>query len=266
MDMTELRAPLTSLVQQAADAILEVYARPWDEQGIEAKADDSPLTEADLASHRVLAAGLPGILDVPVVSEEGDKQAAGRYWLVDPLDGTKEFVKRNGEFTVNVALIDDGRPVLGIVQVPVTGVVYFGVVGQGAWKHDGDWAPMQARPVSGPIVAVVSKSHRGEAVDTFLEALRAAGHEVSDASYGSSLKLCKVAEGSAHIYPRLGPTMPWDTAAAHAVVVAAGGTVTDIHGEELRYAVPDRLNPWFLVGGPGLEWARFCQGIEELRA
>ncbi len=252
---------LAALCDEAAKAILEVYNRPQAEQGIEAKADDSPLTEADLASHNVLVAGLPAIEDIPVISEESsDRTAHRRYWLIDPLDGTKEFVKRNGEFTVNVALIEDGVPVLGCVQVPVTGVCYFGDH-TGAMRRNGAWEHIHAAPVDGPIKAVVSKSHRGEAVDAFLDNLRQDGHQLSDVSFGSSLKLCKVAEGSAHVYPRLGPTMPWDTAAAHAVCTAAGATVTDMGGVDLRYDDPGRLNPWFIVGGPGLDWAQYARGI-----
>ncbi len=264
MDLAELREPLLQICHDAAAAILEVYERPWDEQGIQDKADDSPLTEADLASHRIITAALPGVLEVPIVSEEGQERgASATYWLVDPLDGTKEFIKRNGEFTVNIALIQDAAPVAGMVLLPVTGRAYFGA-GDAAWRKDpeGEWKRIHVAHADDAVTAVVSKSHRGEAVDAYIAALHAAGHPVHDASYGSSLKLCKIAEGSAHVYPRLGPTMPWDTAAAHAVVNAAGGTVTDTAGRPLRYDDPGRLNPWFIVGGQGLEWHRFAAGLQ----
>ncbi len=247
-----MRDELLRACQEAARRILAVYATDFD---VDHKGDDSPLTKADLASHRALVEALPGIEDIPVISEEStDRGPYKRHWLIDPLDGTKEFVKRNGEFTVNVALVEDGVPIVGMVLVPVTDVAYYGDA-DGAQRFNGGWEPIQAATVSDPIQAVVSKSHRGEAVDGFLESLRAAGHEVADVSYGSSLKLCKVAEGSAHVYPRLGPTMPWDTAAAHAVCTAAGATVTDTDGAPLRYADPGRLNPWFIVGCPGIDWA-----------
>ncbi len=263
VDLHALRDPLHALCQEAAQAILEVYEADWDEQGIVAKADDSPLTKADLASHDAILQGLPAIHDVPIVSEEGGAADGGHeFWLVDPLDGTKEFIKRNGEFTVNIALIRGGLPVLGIVQMPVTGAAYFGADDE-ASRFDGEaWQPIAVAHAHDVVTAVVSKSHRGEAVDAYLQALRDAGHPVQDASYGSSLKLCKVAEGSAHVYPRLGPTMPWDTAAADAVVRAAGGSVTNVAGQPLRYDAPRTLNPWFIVGGTGLEWHRFAAGIE----
>ena len=252
---------VAAIAAGAAERILEVYNRAFT---VEVKDDNSPLTEADRAAHELIVERLNRLTpDIPVLSEESAKidyrERAGwqRFWLVDPLDGTREFVKRNGEFTVNIALIDHGQPVLGVVYVPVTGVCYQAVRGQGAWKQQGGTRqPIRVRPFrSGRATVVASRSHRGEAVDKFLARLetREGGYET--ASLGSSLKLCLVAEGAADVYPRLGPTSEWDTAAAQCVVEAAGGRVTDLDGQPLHYNKPDILNPWFLVtGGGDYDW------------
>jgi len=256
-DMTGLLDAVARIATEAAHCILEVYNGPF---AVEHKDDQSPLTEADRAAHELIIAELHKLTpELPVLSEESAKtDYAGRagwtrFWLVDPLDGTREFVKRNGEFTVNIALIDHGQPVLGVVQVPVTGVLYLGVRGVGAWKEEnGTRRSIRVRRYQGGRATVVaSRSHRGEAVDRFLACLESREGAYDTASYGSSLKLCLVAEGVADIYPRLGPTSEWDTAAAHCVVEAAGGRVTDLAGEPLRYNKPDILNPWFLVSGSG---------------
>jgi 3'(2'), 5'-bisphosphate nucleotidase len=251
---------LDAVAQIAAEAgrcILAVYNSPF---AVEQKEDRSPLTEADRAAHELICARLAVLTpDIPVLSEESAKidyaERAGwtQFWLVDPLDGTREFIKRNGEFTVNIALIDHGVPVLGVVQVPVSGVIYLGARGVGAWKESGGRrTPIHVRNYRGGRATVVaSRSHRGEAVDRFLAKLEAREGAYDTASLGSSLKLCQVAEGVADIYPRLGPTSEWDTAAAQCVVEAAGGRVTDVHGQPLRYNKPDILNPWFLVAGSG---------------
>lgn len=252
---------VVQIATEAGQRILDVYQRAF---AVELKEDNSPLTEADRAAHDVIVARLARLTPaIPVLSEESAKidyrERAGwqRFWLVDPLDGTREFVKRNGEFTVNIALIDNGRPLLGVVYVPVTGVCYLAVHGRGAWKQQGGTRqPIRVRPFrSGRATVVASRSHRGEAVDKFLARLetREGGYET--ASLGSSLKLCLVAEGAADVYPRLGPTSEWDTAAAQCVVEAAGGRVTDLQGQPLRYNKPDILNPWFLVtGGGDYDW------------
>lgn len=250
------------LATEAGRRILDVYERQFD---VSRKDDGSPLTDADRAAHETIVARLatltPGI---PVLSEESARidysERAGwqRFWLVDPLDGTKEFVNRNGEFTVNIALIENGTPVLGVVYVPVTGVSYLAVHGQGAWKETGgcDRQPIRVRRYRGGRATVVaSRSHRGDAVDRFLDNLKAREGEYDTESLGSSLKLCRVAEGAADVYPRLGPTSEWDTAAAQCVVESAGGHVTDLDGQPLRYNKPNILNPWFLVtGGDGYNW------------
>ncbi|MDX1443285.1 MAG: 3'(2'),5'-bisphosphate nucleotidase CysQ [Gammaproteobacteria bacterium] len=267
MDQKAFLEPLAKIARDAGEDILAVYDTDFD---VEAKGDDSPLTEADLASHRRIIDGLANLTpDIPVLSEESadipwsQRQAWDRYWLVDPLDGTKEFVKKNGEFTVNIALIEHGEPVIGVVHVPVTNRTYLGCVGVGAFVQDGlgsdepNGIEVQV-PMSRPPRAVASRSHQSAEVQAFLE--RLGPHEI--VSMGSSLKLCLVAEGRADIYPRLGPTCEWDTAAAHAVVAAAGGKVINAeNGEPLRYNQKESLlNPFFLVyGDESIDWFGLCK-------
>jgi len=246
--------PIAALAKEAGAAILEVYGGDFD---VENKTDDSPLTEADLQSHRIIASGLADLSPpLPVISEEGGlpdfdtRRAWTRYWLVDPLDGTKEFVNRNGEFTVNIALIDEGRPVLGVVHVPVTGVTYVGAPELGAQRRDADdrreSIHVAARAAS-PVRIVGSRSHRSDGLAEFLAALG----DTELVPMGSSLKFCVVAEGSADLYPRFGPTSEWDTAAAQAIVEHAGGAVVTLDGAPMRYNTKDDiLNPHFLVIGP----------------
>jgi len=254
MNLKELIDPVVALATEAGQAILEVYATDFD---VQEKSDDSPLTQADLASHHCIVAGLeqltPGI---PVISEEEglpsfeERGQWQRYWLIDPLDGTKEFVNRNGEFTVNIALIDSHRPVFGVVYVPVQDKTYLGCEGHGAeLREGGNVAPIRvAGTSSAPVRIVGSRSHRGSSLDTFLERLG----DTDIVPMGSSLKFCVIAEGRADIYPRLGPTSEWDTAAAQAVVEQAGGKVLELDGKPLSYnAKEDILNPWFVVIGPG---------------
>jgi 3'(2'), 5'-bisphosphate nucleotidase len=253
---------LLQLAAKAGRAILDIYQSDF---AVEHKDDRSPLTEADLASHRTIVSGLTLLTpDVPVLSEESaalpydTRRHWQRYWLVDPLDGTREFVKRNGEFTVNIALIENGRPVLGVVHVPVSGVSYFGQAGGGAFRQeaDGKRHPIHvAERCQRPVRVAGSRSHAGDSLKAFLE--RLGEHEM--VSMGSSLKLCLVAEGSADVYPRLGPTSEWDTAAAQAVVEGAGGQVTDTDLKPLRYNQKDSLlNPHFLVfGDSDVDWGQF---------
>ncbi len=259
---------IAELSELAGDAILEVY-ESGDFQ-TELKADSSPLTEADLASNRVIIDGLSRLTpNIPVLSEEcrevpfKERADWRTFWCVDPLDGTKEFVKRNGEFTVNIALIEEGRPVMGVVHSPVLGFTYFASERAGAFKgnrgqRDGAASISVTGSVTGSVTdgkgetlrLVASRSHRGKELDAYIEGLESLG-KVEIVSMGSSLKLCLVADGSADIYPRLGPTMEWDTAAAHAVVSGAGGRVTDLSGAELSYNKPKLLNPYFIVSGSG---------------
>lgn len=261
-DPESLLSDVLQLVEVAGQAILEVYTSAHD---VSYKADDSPITRADRAAHEILSAGLRRLApEIPVLSEESAEEHAPAvrhrwqdFWLVDPLDGTKEFINRNGEFTVNVALVRNHRPVLGVVAAPVLGTVYYGVEGVGAFvvRAGGTATPIHVRRAGDPVVIVGSRSHRGDSLDDAL--VRIGPHELRP--MGSSLKFCLVAEGNADFYPRLGPTCEWDTAAAQAVVEAAGGTVTTLDGQPLRYNERDTLlNPHFLAfGDPGREWRRY---------
>ncbi len=262
------------LSREAGEAILEVYHRT---EGIkvDVKSDDSPVTEADLAAHALLEPGLLSLLpEVPVLSEESTltswevRRQWDRYWIIDPLDGTKEFINRNGEFTVNVALIENGVPVLGVVYVPVVGITYAGIAGQGAWKYEGDGKrAIQTRSIESlkankrPVEVVASRNHGAEEVVSLMERIDAELGEVATKNMGSSLKLCLVAEGEADLYPRLALTSEWDTAAAQAVVEAAGGKVIDNNFEVLRYNTKDNiLNPFFyVIGDVQFEWERLLQ-------
>ncbi|WP_282040870.1 3'(2'),5'-bisphosphate nucleotidase CysQ [Halomonas alimentaria] len=260
MDLTTLLDQAHTIALDAGTAIMSVYARDF---SVEEKEDKSPLTEADQAAHNVIVAGLnalPG--GIPVLSEEDEAgfsgpDADGRYWLVDPLDGTKEFIKRNGEFTVNIALIEHGKPVLGVVVAPALEVSYLAAQGVGAFKVEwaegksGERTPIRVAgtPTEGATWRVVgSRSHPSPDLADWLEKL--GRHDM--VPMGSSLKLCLIAEGAADVYPRLGPTCLWDTGAAHAVVEQAGGRVETLEGQVLSYATPsEKLNPYFIVWGHG---------------
>ncbi|AKJ65544.1 3'(2'),5'-bisphosphate nucleotidase CysQ [Kiritimatiella glycovorans] len=272
MNSEQLRLLLEAELEATA-AILEVYARDFD---VEHKADDSPLTEADRASHDIILKKLEPT-GIPVLSEESaeipyaERKDWERFWLVDPLDGTKEFIKKNGEFTVNIALIESGVPVMGAVYAPVLNTAYLGVAGEGAWRllkgthfHSADDLPGALEEAAlptlgegpgdpGGIRVVASRSHRNEATEQFIAELEAQYGPAELVSKGSSLKLCLVAEGAADVYPRIAPTMEWDTAAAQAVVEAAGGVVLQ-HGTDvpLRYNKQDLLNPYFIAAVPGV--------------
>jgi 3'(2'), 5'-bisphosphate nucleotidase len=269
---------LLTLAKEAGDAILEVYhsASP----DVQQKSDNSPLTKADLASHHIIVDGLSKLTpDIPILSEEASDIAYEvrsqwkTYWLIDPLDGTKEFINRNGEFTVNIALIDNKEPVLGVVYVPVKGEFYYASKGDGAFsalrhsrsslRHSrGGGNPeissddTQSTPINvaqreavGEVRVVVSRSHAGPETQAYLQKLEADGFTINALSIGSSLKLCYVANGTAHVYPRFGPTMEWDTAAGHAVLVAAGGSVSTLEGAPLAYGKAGFRNPHFLARG-----------------
>ncbi|MGM0632611.1 MAG: 3'(2'),5'-bisphosphate nucleotidase CysQ [Pseudomonadota bacterium] len=252
---------------QAGQAILEIYERGAERLTVETKADDSPLTEADRRAHHVITGALRGLTPaIPVLSEESEEVSYAErrqwqtYWLVDPLDGTREFINRNGEFTVNIALIVDGEPVLGVVHVPVSGTTYTGLVGEGAWcyREGREAQPIGVRSLSGQrsLNVVGSRRHGAEALEAMLATLRQHFDEVNLVSMGSSLKICLLAEGEADLYPRLGPTSEWDTAAAHAVLRAAGGDIVTADFEPLRYNGKDSLlNPYFLaLGDPDFPW------------
>ncbi len=255
-----LLSEVIAIAHAASVQILEVYHRVG-EITVDSKADNTPLTEADSAAHALIVAALRQLSpSVPIISEEDDHtavadiSAAGEYWLVDPLDGTKEFVKRTGEFTVNIALVRDGVPVLGVVHAPVLGITWSGYEGI-ASRHEGALVTsiQVAQPAQVSALRVVaSRDHAGPAVHALLARLPGA----STLSMGSSLKFCLVAEGRADLYLRDGPTMPWDTAAAHAVLSAAGGQVYTLDGSVLRYLSPRTLNPHFVaIGDRALPWA-----------
>ena len=259
MNYADLIEPIVALARNAGDAILEVYATDFD---VQSKGDESPLTQADLASHRCIVDGLAALTpDLPIISEESglpdfeERSSWSSYWLIDPLDGTKEFVNRNGEFTVNIALIEAGRPVVGIVHVPVQGKTYVGCEGQGAELRNADETPQAiqvAAASASPVRVVGSRSHRGASLDAFIERLG----NCELVPMGSSLKFCVVAKGEADVYPRLGPTSEWDTAAAQAVVEQAGGSVVTLDGNPMMYnQKSDILNPHFLViGASDRDW------------
>lgn len=241
-----------AIARQAGDAIIKVYRAP--DVGLQHKQDDSPLTAADLAAERVIQAGLATLQPrLPVVSEESaqapwsERRTWNRCWVVDPLDGTKEFLSRSGEFTVNIALVEDGRPVLGVVSAPALGRMWWGgpLLG-GAWC-DGKSVTCAPRDLHRRPRVVASRSHAGAETESWLAAL--GPHE--RVAMGSSLKICLVADGGADLYPRLGPTMVWDIAAAHAILSAAGGHLHDANGSELSYQRAELRNPNFLAHGPG---------------
>ena len=266
--MHDLLESVQHIAVLAGQEILDVYhdVSPID---VTTKDDASPLTQADTRANNVIVEQLQSLDSaIPILSEEIERPEFAtratweRYWLVDPLDGTKEFINRNGEFTVNIALIEDGEPVLGVVHVPVSGSTYFGGSSvAGAWKKLGVEDPLPLRTSSiGPAALsmrlVASRSHRGELVDRLVEQAGSQFENIETMSMGSSLKLCLVAEGSADLYPRLAPTSEWDTAAAHAVVRAAGGEVVTTDFIPLRYNQKESLlNPHFLViGDQQFDW------------
>lgn len=239
---------ICQLAREAGAAIMQVYDG---QKPLEAtqKSDDSPVTAADIAAHTIILQGLQTLTpDIPVLSEEDPqswetRQNWGRYWLVDPLDGTKEFLKRNGEFTVNIALIEKGKAVLGVVYAPVLNVIYSAAEGK-AWKEEnGVRNQIHVRDARPPLV-VISRSHGDDELKEYLHQLG----EHQTTSIGSSLKFCLVAEGQAQLYPRFGPTNIWDTAAGHAVAAAAGAHVHDWQGKPLDYTPRESfLNPGFRV-------------------
>ncbi|HWZ63773.1 MAG TPA: 3'(2'),5'-bisphosphate nucleotidase CysQ [Steroidobacteraceae bacterium] len=254
-ERARLAERVASIARAAGREILRIYGQGASHA--QSKPDNSPLTEADLRSQRLIADALRALTpDIPLLSEEAarapyaERSKWRQYWLVDPLDGTREFLSRNGEFTVNIALIEAHVPVLGVVHVPVTDRTYAGIPGAAAWRYTGAGAGRQMLHVAArsaePVRVVGSRSHRGDSLEQFLA--RLGPHQMKPV--GSSLKFCLVAEGAADVYPRLGPTREWDTAAAHAVVTAAGGAVVQLDGRPLEYNTRDELlNPFFVAYG-----------------
>lgn len=264
----KLARELGRICYAAGEAIMRIYVRPelW---AASEKYDASPVTAADVAANRVICNGLSQLMPrLPVLTEEEAETAWSarrqwaRYWLVDPLDGTKEFLARNGEFSVNIALIEHGQTVFGMVHLPVSGVTYYGSRYYGSFlqPREGESRKLQTRTLAWPKIDIVASHRHGhEKLQPLINALELAGAEVNHIPLGSSLKLCRIAEGAADFYPRLGPTSEWDTAAAQAVVEGAGGRVLDWSFRSLVYnQKPDILNPEFMVIGdlnhPWQEW------------
>ncbi len=250
-DLNELSAAILDLAVCAGQEVLAVYGAGFD---VYTKRDATPVTDADRRSEQLILDALARLIpEIPVVAEES--YAEGRipevgdspFFLVDPLDGTKEFVSRNGEFTVNIALVRKDAPVIGVVHVPALGESYWCDGDGDAWRRRGEQTPERIRcriPEDG-LVVVASRSHRDSKTDEYLEKL-----DIKEQiSAGSSIKFCRIAEGAADLYPRLGRTMEWDVAAGHAIVNAAGGTVTTIDDRPFTYAKPDFANPAFVVRG-----------------
>lgn len=242
---------IVEIAIQAGEAIMDVYENAEDFE-ITQKGDESPLTKADIAAHEVIVEGLQSIDSTPIVSEEGrvgDPLSSDTCWLVDPLDGTKEFIKRNGMFTVNIALMQRNgsrwKPLFGVVHAPTSDTTWYGGALTTSQRHGPEGSgPMMVQPSEGKVKLVASGSHRGEKDESFAAAV--GEHEL--VRMGSSLKACIVAEGGADLYPRFGPTSCWDIAAAHAVVSGAGGIVVGPDGKTLDYdLVEEVLNPYFLV-------------------
>ena len=270
----ELTIAIRAAIHAGRD-IMDIYTDPAADFGIERKADNSPLTRADKAAHERIAAYLAPT-DIPILSEEGAqlpwavRRTWKRLWIVDPLDGTKEFIKRNGEFTVNIALVEDGAPVMGVIYVPVSRTLYYATTAHGARKAtltatqadadatrlativadiEGEATPLPlADGAARPYTVVASRSHLSLETAAFIDTRRAAHPDLQTASSGSSLKICLVAEGRSDIYPRHAPTMEWDTAAGNAIALAAGRTMVDATTDApLRYNKEDLHNPWFIV-------------------
>ena len=246
---------------KAGVAIMEIYN--GEDFEVEFKGDNSPLTKADKAAHEIIASYLSDS-SLPILSEEGseipytERKNWNRFWMVDPIDGTKEFIKRNGEFTVNIALIENQKPILGVVYAPALKDLYFAEEGFGSFKMEGitsieDTYKSEGIDLSKSVypetyTLVVSKSHMNKETQEFVDLKEKECGEIATASFGSSLKICKVAEGNAHCYPRFGPTMEWDTAAAHAIAIYASNNVNKVNTAlNLKYNKENLLNPYFIV-------------------
>ena len=251
MHYSSILPEVLKIADAASEKVMSIYMTDFK---VDYKADESPITAADIASHNVIVEGLSNLSeDIPILSEEGaeipwsERKHWQRFWLIDPIDGTKDFTQRTDEFTVNIALIENGEPILGVVTAPALKEAYWGLRGQGAYKRD-NTGHVQRITVAEPGEAkrvVASKNHLNEDTKAFIDKLGA--HELVQA--GSSLKFCKIAEGHADIYPRLAPTCEWDTGAAHAVLSAAGGKVETLEGKPLQYGKEDVLNPHFIASG-----------------
>jgi 3'(2'), 5'-bisphosphate nucleotidase len=251
LDQVNLK-DIIDIAKEAGDAIMKIYGKDF---RIDYKDDKSPLTEADVKSNEIICNALAKLFpEIPLLSEENkeipyeNRKNWDYFWLIDPIDGTKEFIKKNGEFTVNIALIHEDRPVLGVVYAPALNDIYFSKQGEGAYKNDQRLPLRINEHPERELRVVASKSHLSEKTQTFIDDLGSITEHIEQVSKGSSLKLCMVAEGEADIYPRLAPTMEWDTAAAHAVVLEAGKKVLQYDSyQSLVYNKKSLLNPWFIV-------------------
>lgn len=262
---------VATICERAGDEILKVYKK--DDVGVQVKSDKTPVTEADFAAHRVLVEGLRAFTpELPVLSEESvhipwsQRQTWDTYWLVDPLDGTKEFVKKNDDFTVNVALIRDGVSVMGVIYAPVYDLTYWAAQGLGAFKTgEQSDVPIQVSPrkmprrddpastTTRPLTIIVSRSHIRGANARFMSDMEQIYREPNLLRVGSSLKLCMIADGQADVYPRMGPTSEWDIAAGQCILEQAGGVVQQLDGQPLRYSKENLLNPHFVARAPQVE-------------
>ena len=262
INISEFLQPIIALAETASVEILKIYETEFTFQE---KSDNTPLTEADLAAHTAIHNGLTQLTpDIPVLSEEGTsipfetRKKWNTYWLVDPLDGTREFIKRNGEFTINIALIENQLPIMGIIYVPVSGTCFYAMKNKGAFKlkKNAQAQALSVRKAKRDKIHVAgSRSYLDNSLDKFLKNLNS--YELT--KMGSSLKSCLVASGEVDIYPRLGPTSEWDTAAAQCIVEEAGGFITTTDMKQLRYNTKDSLlNPHFLVfGDKSIDWKSF---------
>jgi len=261
-DLSKLVDEIKQICLEAGDRILEIYETDF---SVETKQDDSPLTAADMAAHNIICAALSKLTPTtPIVSEESsqisfsERQSWDQYWLVDPLDGTREFVKRNGEFSVNIALIEKGRSILGVIYIPVTRIIYSASLNNGAYKHERNKEPTQIfskKTDLNNITVAGSRSHGNEQQQAFIAKL----NNPEILAIGSSLKFCLVAEGAADIYPRFGPTSEWDSGAAQCIVEESGAIVVDTNFKTLEYNTKESLlNPSFLViADNDFNWAQF---------
>lgn len=262
MDLAALLDPVRAIAREAGRRILEIYTGEFK---VTEKADRSPVTDADLAAHDCIVRGLSSLTpEIPIISEESaeidfaERRHWPWLWLVDPLDGTRQFVRRNDEFSVNIALIHDHKAVFGLILIPITGICYFARLGGGAFKQapDHDPHPIHTHPINRHSIQVAgSRYYTGDSLRAYLDNL---GHH-DYLGVGSALKSCLVAEGKVDLYPRFGPTGEWDTAAAQIIVEEAGGGLTDIHMQPLRYNTrPTLINPDFLVfGDPRHDWSQY---------
>jgi 3'(2'), 5'-bisphosphate nucleotidase len=261
-DLSKLTEEIRQISRLAGDKILEIYETDF---SVEEKEDNSPLTAADMAAHNTICDALKELTpDTPILSEESshisfeERQSWNQYWLVDPLDGTREFVKRNGEFSVNIALIENHRSILGVIHIPVTGIAYSASLNNGAYKHKSDKESVKIsskKTDANSITIAGSRSHGNTQQRSFIESL----DDPEILAIGSSLKFCLVAEGIADIYPRFGPTSEWDSGAAQCIVEESGAIVVDTDFNTLRYNTKESLlNPSFLViADNNFNWSQY---------